>query len=541
LTTVILPGLRNTTVIPPADFPEPGTGASFFLITQSPTQIVAGEDFTLSIKAFNAQGQPLEEVVSGISLTASPLNLTGTTTGLQTDANGELTLTDAMFEQGGPVDAVITVSATGFDDSNTFTIMVAPTIVVISRNTTGSIGDSSPDPSSSGPGPTLHPANSSDGRYVAFSSYSSNLVPNDTNNQMDVFVVDRETGEIERVSVSSTGGQGSGPSQCPDISGDGRYVTFTSHAQDLVPNDTNGEDCFLHDRRTGTTTRISVDINGDQVDPSNENPVISADGRFVAFSSQGDLLLRGDTNDVVQVYVLEIATGNLEIVSLGTTGDPSTRFCFDLAISGDGRYVSFVSGDQSLTPPINTTSSRRNVYLVDRQQDTITLVSRAFNGGGEVGDGESFEPAISADGRFLVFYSSAVDLVDPPISPQRDNVYFYDIAQDSLSLLSVDENGNRLDANSESRAISGDGRFVVVNTQVLPEIDNQGDLYLYDRQEGTRTLFSTSIAGATGNMVSHQQDISDDGRLISFVSQATNLTPQGNNFMQVFSKLNPNL
>jgi len=170
---------------------------------------------------------------------------------------------------------------------------------------------------------------SPDGRFVAFESLASNLVPGDTNGVSDIFVHDRQTGETTRVSVSTGGVQGNGPSHGEmAISADGRVVAFTSEATNLVPGDTNGiEDIFVHDRQTGVTERVSVATGGGQAlwngQPNiggSENVTISADGRFVAFESFTNNLVPGDTNGVTDVFVHDRQTGETSRVSVATGG-----------------------------------------------------------------------------------------------------------------------------------------------------------------------------------------------------------------------------
>ena len=144
---------------------------------------------------------------------------------------------------------------------------------------------------------------SGDGRYVAFESYATRLVHNDTNGERDIFVHDRKTGKTTRVSIRSNGTQGNNGSYDPSISGNGRYVAFESAATNLVQNDTNGmEDVFLHDRKTGKTTRVSKRSNGTQGNGESVYVSISGNGRYVAFESDASNLVKNDTNDDEDVF-----------------------------------------------------------------------------------------------------------------------------------------------------------------------------------------------------------------------------------------------
>ena len=172
------------------------------------------------------------------------------------------------------------------------------------------------------------PSISADGRYVAFESSATNLVPHDTNRLADVFVRDRRTGRTTRVSVDSRGRQGGGDhtmngSNAPVISANGRYVAFHSADSNLVRRDTNGVfDIFVHDRRTGRTTRVSVSTAGAQANQESLGAAsISADGRYVAFTSLASNLVAGDRNDITDVFVHDLANGETLIASLGQDGN----------------------------------------------------------------------------------------------------------------------------------------------------------------------------------------------------------------------------
>jgi len=204
-----------------------------------------------------------------------------------------------------------------------------------------------------GNGESEYPSMSADGRYVAFESYSSNLVPGDTNANWDVFVHDRQTGQTTRVSVDSGGNQGNNPSWYSSISADGRYVAFVSLAANLVSGDTNqADDVFVHDRQTGQTTRVSVDSGGIQGNDASYYPSIGADGRYVAFESFSSNLVPGDTNANWDVFVHDRQTRQTTRVSVDSGGNQGNDASYYSSISADGRLVAFgslapdlVSGD----------------------------------------------------------------------------------------------------------------------------------------------------------------------------------------------------
>ncbi len=261
------------------------------------------------------------------------------------------------------------------------------------------------------------PAISADGRFVAFVSAASNLVPSDTNRESDVFVHDRQTRATERVSVDSAGSQADGSSAAPAISPDGRFVAFESKAGNLVPGDTNGEsDIFIHDRETGITQRVSVDSAGSQADGSNDAPAISADGRFVAFESKASNLVPRDFNRRQDVFVHDLQTGTTERVSVDSTGNQASGPTDAPAISADGRFVAFQAGHANLVP--GDTNRRQDVFVHDRQTGITEQVS--VDGAGYQGNDHSGLPSISGDGRFIAFWSLASNLVSGDTSLSQD-------------------------------------------------------------------------------------------------------------------------
>jgi Tol biopolymer transport system component len=210
---------------------------------------------------------------------------------------------------------------------------------------------------------------SADGRFVAFTSFATNLVPGDTNRRDDVFVRDRLTGTTELVSVDSAGNQGNRDSGSPAISADGRFVAFHSVATNLVPGDTgNMTDVFVRDRLTGTTQRVSVDSAGTEGNGASVEPAISGDGRFVAFYSFATNLVPGDTNGDGDVFVHDRQTGTTERVSVDSAGNQGSAISDGfrkVSISADGRVVAFVSVATNLVP--GDTNGGSDAFVHDRQ------------------------------------------------------------------------------------------------------------------------------------------------------------------------------
>jgi Tol biopolymer transport system component len=257
------------------------------------------------------------------------------------------------------------------------------------------------------------PRASANGRYVAFSSAATNLVANDTNARTDVFVHDRHRSVTTRVSVASNGVQATSSSQSPSISADGRYVAFSSYASNLVAGDTLGQqDIFVHDRQTGQTSRVSVATNGEQGNGWSYYPTISGNGRYVVFESEASNLVVGDTNSSVDVFVHDRQAGITSRVSVASDGSQgngastSIQYESNPLISADGRFVAFASAASNLVP--GDTNGAEDLFVRDRLLGVTTRVSVGSSGG--EGNGASFDPEISADGRFVAFTSEASNL-----------------------------------------------------------------------------------------------------------------------------------
>ena len=253
--------------------------------------------------------------------------------------------------------------------------------------------------------PSQAPAISSDGRYVVFDSYATNIAPGIDNGWANVFVHDRQTGLTEWLSVGVHGAPPNNQSYNSGgpraISADGRYVVFSSDGTNLVPGDTNAvTDIFLRDRQTGTTKRVSVDSNGVQGNGPNGDAALSADGRYVMFASDATNLAPGDTNGVADIFVRDLQTGQTERVNVDSVIAQSSFGAQRPAMSADARYIAFDA---------QGSGGRYNVYAVDRQTGATVQVSVSSRG--VVGNDQSYTSGISADGRWVVFSSLATNLV----------------------------------------------------------------------------------------------------------------------------------
>lgn len=377
---------------------------------------------------------------------------------------------------------------------------------------------------------------SADGTCVAFQSLATNLVPGVANVfTSDIYVRELETGQTSRVSISSNGVEANGSSMLPDISADGRFVTFSSVANNLVIGDTNGvNDVFLHDRALGLTTLVSVDSFGAQGASGSGAPVITANGGAIAFISGASNLVTADSNQAQDVFVHETSTGVTERVSLSTAGVQGTSACYDLAISGDGRYVAFESSaSEFVTGDTNDVS---DIFVRDRQTGLTTRIS--VGPAGVQADGGSWGPSLSHDGRYVAFTSFASNLVNGSVSGTL-SCYVHDQLTGTTSLVSVDSYGAPAAGICEDAVISSDGRHVTFSsmaaTLVAGDNNETRDIFVHDRLLGLTIRTSIGAAGSEADGFNECPAISADGRVVVFDSRATNIVGgDDNGFADVF-------
>lgn len=382
------------------------------------------------------------------------------------------------------------------------------------------------------------PAVSAGGRYVSFMSYAENLVAGDANGEPDIFVRDTVTGQTRLVSAAADGTQGNGSSRwVSSISLDGRYVAFESWASNLVPGDTNNKcDIFVKDMETGYISRVSVATGGAEGNGDSRNPAISADGRYVAFESDASNLVPGDTNGAKDIFVHDRLTGVTRRVSVNSSGGQAAgdiNFLYSgsrsPSINADGRYVAFESTARNLVP--GDTNGVQDVFLHDLKTGVTSMVSKR---GGTLANGHSFNPSLSADGRYISFESNASNLVDGDTNNRAD-IFVYDRVTGQLSLVSVGSGGSQGNYDSYDARISADGRFVVFEsraTNLVPgDANDWEDTFLHDRLTGETLRVSVSSGGTEGNQFSYgAPSISPDGGYVAFTNYSGNLVPDDDNW-----------
>lgn len=368
---------------------------------------------------------------------------------------------------------------------------------------------------------------SADGEVVAFSSVAPDLVPGDTNGVRDVFVHFRSTGETRRVSVSSTGAQGTAESSGPSLSADGRFVAFASSAPNLVPGDTNAfSDVFLHDLRTGETARISISTTGEEGNYPSRAPAVSGNGRYVAFESRASNF--AVTDATIDVFVRDRATGETRLVSRSSSHEPGNDDSYTASISSNGRFVAFVSSADNLVP--GDSNDRQDVFMHDRETGQTQRMSVSSTGA--EGSGDSLMGAISADGLTVAFASASPELVPGDTNGVID-VFLHDRASGTTVRASVSSTGAQGAGPSTLPSLSSDGRYVAfasTSANLVPgDTNGQADVFLHDRLTGGTSRVSLSAAGGQAAGICSRPKLSGEARFVAFESGAANLVPDDTN------------
>ena len=317
-----------------------------------------------------------------------------------------------------------------------------------------------------------------DGRFVAFVSEATNLVPGDTNGVDDIYVHDRTTGSTRRMSISRRGKEPDEESFSVAISANGRWIAFTSGATTLVRGDTNGEyDVFVRDRTRRTIRRVSVSSAGTEGTGFSDRGSFSANGRYVAFHSTSEDLVPGDTNGVMDIFLRDQLKQRTRRISLTPSGGQVDGASSTPTLSANARYVAFDSSATDLVP--GDANGTYDVFLRDRRTRTTTIVS--VRSGGDAANGGSSFPAISADARYVVFASTASNLVDGDTNGKED-VFLHDRVTRTTTRISVATDGTEGDDDAYSGAPSGHAEVVVfrswATTMVANDTNDLQDIFV---------------------------------------------------------------
>jgi len=413
-----------------------------------------------------------------------------------------------------------------------------------------------------GSGNVPFPKSSSGGRYVVFHSQIDSLVPNDSNNFCDtdgngvadnscadIFVYDRETRSTTLVSVSSAGTQGNQRSSHPSISPDARYITFQSEAYNLVPDGVHTclyyraifrqcTDIFVHDRNYETTERVSIASDATKANGNSSSQTISAEGRYVAFSSDASNLIPNGTHvcrDSISsfqcnhIFIHDRSTGITERVSVASNGEKGNNGSHYPSISADGRHVVFLSSATNLAPNDNNRMLDAFVRHLDTNQtEIVSIASDGTQGSQGV---EFIAPAISADGRYVAFVSRSTNLVANDTNNVTD-VFVHDLYTGTTIRASVATNASQANDTSGTYhrpSISSDGRYVFYDSWATNLVTNDTngavDIFVRDLQLNTTVRVSVAQDGSQANHISSFGAISPDGDFASFISYANNLIP----------------
>jgi Tol biopolymer transport system component len=388
--------------------------------------------------------------------------------------------------------------------------------------------------------PTLTPpAISADGRYIAFDSFADLLTsaPDGA-----VYVRDTNAGTTTVASVKKNGTTDDA-ADTPALSGDGRYVAFVTDSTGLVTGgNSNFYQVYVRDRTTGATVRASTKPNGVQGTDDSGHPSLSNDGRYLAFESDSPGLVAGDTNDTTDVFVRDQVAGTLKRVSL-TNGGAEADFGGDTpTISGDGRYVAFISYDQLSAEDTNDFG---DVYVRDTLANTTTLVSKPAGGG--VANDNSSDPVISADGKSVAFVSNATNLDGTTDDNGATDVFVRSLQSNTTTRVSRNASGGLAHGIAGAPSISGDGRFVAYESTAADAVsgDTNGmtDSFVFDRNSSTTSRISTDQLGeqlATGGTY---PVLSANGAFVTFstASPITGLGPSSTRqlYVRLTVPLNP--
>ena len=394
-------------------------------------------------------------------------------------------------------------------------------VVLVSASASGKSGDDV----------STRPSVSEDGRYVAFESRSSEMIiPNTSGRQ--IFRKDLQTGQLVLVSCDASGVQGNGASSFCDVSGDGRYVAFESNATNLVPGGSGSTQAFRKDLLTGEVRVASCTAEGSNGNDLSMSASISADGRYVAFETDATNLTTPDTNTASDIFRKDLLTGELVLCSRSASGAQADGASFVPEINADGRYVAFESNATNL---VAQATSSKQVFRKDLLTGQVKLASCTPDG--VQGSGESWWTSISGDGRFLAFTTQADNLLPQPITFEqvlRKDLQTGEIRLVSCDASGAPGNNGSEDSSlsADGRFVA----FESGANNLVPGDLALWDVFRKDMRTGAIERCSSNAAGTGANATSIVADISGNGRFVAFESGATNLVTPLVTGQQIYCK-----
>ena len=482
-----------------------GSTANYYIILGQPLGS-ASTPIALAVSGVPPNSNSMFNPQPAYSATSSALTV-GTTSSTPIGAytlNLNGTNTNGLTRQGSTSTLVVTAPAT-------------TPVQLASKSSSGVQANSASSVSSN--------SVSADGRYVVFSTSATNLVTGNTHNYPEIYVRDLQSSATTAVSVSSSGVLADSYCYGGSISANGRYVVFWSDADNLYSGTVyNGNaGVYVRDLSSGTTEREDIATDGTPGNGNSSGAAISADGRFVVFVSNSSNLISGVGG--MQAYLRDRKTGKTALVSVAMDGTPASAVTNSVAISADGRFVAFISYATTLVS--QNTNGLAEAFVRDMETGITSLVSVSSAGvpaNASIFTNSNMVPlALSADGRYVAFSSSATNLVSESLDGSIIHVFLYDRQLQQNILVDVDSVGTPLGGWSSftTPAISADGRFITFFgfLQVL----------VRDIVAEQTAVVSLASNGNAGNNTTYSPDLSVGGPKIVFASGATNLVASDTN------------